>query len=338
MARSREENHPPIHLDVDWLVGKRVDPRHRIDSRSCENGSEQAPPYLGIGLGILIAAGMLFAWPALSNQWLKHHLVNIQGGGEPSRDESLAIMVALNDQPEGAFHAGGSLPPIEEVPLSTVIPTSNHTIDPSKPVSKESILTPAIPPALELANVTLVSSMTNKGPLADEDSRYATQPMQQDSVTKARPVVSLDRSQTERVEIPLRLEQQTIETLLAMLATSQEHVLRQVCDELLRRSMPANYLELAIDIARGTPQEQLVLLERVVRTEGVSPLPILSWMAQTQDRTVRHRAISLIGAMQDPEAARQLRSLYQREPDRQLQEVIQQALVADRSYSNRISR
>lgn len=124
------------------------------------------------------------------------------------------------------------------------------------------------------------------------------------------------------------LEGLSLENLFTLLSSTQERRVRMVCDELFRRGVPTEIVEIAIDMARGDSETQLEAMEQAVRGRPINPVPLLAWMAQSQDRTVRHRAITLLGAMQDRDAHLKLRSLFQREPDKQLQQMIQQALVA----------
>lgn len=124
------------------------------------------------------------------------------------------------------------------------------------------------------------------------------------------------------------LESLSLENLFTLLSSTQERRVRMVCDELFRRGVPTEIVEIAIDMARGDSSVQLEAMEQAVRGRAINPVPLLAWMAQSQDRKIRHRAIALLGAMQDRDAHLKLRSLFQREPDQQLQQMIQQALVA----------
>jgi hypothetical protein len=124
------------------------------------------------------------------------------------------------------------------------------------------------------------------------------------------------------------VESLSLENLFTLLSSTQERRVRMVCDELFRRGVPTEIVEIAIDMARGDSSVQLEAMEQAVRGGAINPVPLLAWMAQSQDRKVRHRAIALLGAMQDRDAHLKLRSLFQREPDKQLQQMIQQALVA----------
>lgn len=129
------------------------------------------------------------------------------------------------------------------------------------------------------------------------------------------------------------VESLSLENLFTLLSSTQERRVRMVCDELFRRGVPTEIVEIAIDMARGDSSVQLEAMEQAVRGGAINPVPLLAWMAQSQDRKVRHRAIALLGAMQDRDAHLKLRSLFQREPDKQLQQMIQQALVAGTGFA-----
>jgi hypothetical protein len=130
------------------------------------------------------------------------------------------------------------------------------------------------------------------------------------------------------------LDKIPLEQLFPMLGSTQDRRVGMVYEELNRRGVTDPIINRAIDLARGDSQQRLAALEEIVRSDAMNPLPLLVWMAQTNDRPVRQRAIAILGSMQDPEAMRRLRELVHREPDQYLQQQIQQALVAG-GYANR---
>jgi hypothetical protein len=130
------------------------------------------------------------------------------------------------------------------------------------------------------------------------------------------------------------LDKIPLEQLFPMLGSTQDRRVGMVYEELIRRGVTEPIIDRAIDLARGDSQQRLSALEEIVRSDAINPLPLLVWMAQTNDRPVRQRAIAILGSMQDPEAMRRLRELVHREPDQYLQQQIQQALVAG-GYANR---
>jgi hypothetical protein len=130
------------------------------------------------------------------------------------------------------------------------------------------------------------------------------------------------------------LDKIPLEQLFPMLGSTQDRRVGMVYEELNRRGITDPIINRAIDLAKGDSQQRLAALEEIVRSDAMNPLPLLVWMAQTNDRPVRQRAIAILGSMQDPEAMRRLRELVHREPDQYLQQQIQQALVAG-GYANR---
>ncbi|MBU6174103.1 MAG: hypothetical protein KGQ60_09875, partial [Planctomycetes bacterium] len=133
---------------------------------------------------------------------------------------------------------------------------------------------------------------------------------------------------TKEVEVR-GLNALSIEDLFSKLGSTQETQVRSAFDELLKRGVSSNLIELAMELTRATTDKKLELLDRLLRIDAGNPLPLLFWMAQCEDRDVRQRSLSLIGSTQDPEAIRKLRNLVHREPDQQLQNMIHQALAAN---------
>jgi hypothetical protein len=149
----------------------------------------------------------------------------------------------------------------------------------------------------------------------------------------ADPTPALEPNHSPPLEVH-GLDKIPLEQLFPMLGSTQDRRVGMVYEELNRRGVTDPIINRAIDLARGDTQQRLVALEEIVRSDAMSPLPLLVWMAQTNDRPVRQRAIAILGSMQDPEAMRRLRELVHREPDQYLQQQIQQALVAG-GYANR---
>lgn len=133
---------------------------------------------------------------------------------------------------------------------------------------------------------------------------------------------------TKQVEVR-GLNTLSIEDLFSKLGSTQETQVRSAFDELIKRGVSSNLIELAMELTRATTDRKLELLDRLLRIEAGNPLPLLFWMAQCEDRDVRQRSLSLIGSTQDPEAIQKLRNLVHREPDQQLQNMIHQALAAN---------
>ncbi len=128
-------------------------------------------------------------------------------------------------------------------------------------------------------------------------------------------------------------EKRPLEELLPFLASSQSRFVQQATSELLRRGMTQSQLEIAIALAQGDVEQRLKAMEAIVRDPQLNAIPWLVWMAESADRSVRLRAIKLLGSMTDPDARRKLRILQAREPDSAIADQISQVLLASGTAS-----
>lgn len=123
--------------------------------------------------------------------------------------------------------------------------------------------------------------------------------------------------------------------LLRLLESRQDRIVTQAAQELQRRGVQPEHLELGLELARGSVAERLQAMDQLVRVAGLNPVPWLVWMAESSDREVRLRAVSLLGATADEEALQKLRQLKKKESDNRVAEQINQVLVAaDSARSN----
>ena len=131
-------------------------------------------------------------------------------------------------------------------------------------------------------------------------------------------------------------EKRPLEELLPLLASSQSRFVQQASSELIRRGMTQSQLELAITLAQGDVEQRLQAMDSIVRDPKLNAIPWLFWMAESADRSVRHRAVVLLGSMTDPDAKRKLRILQAREPDSSIADQISQVLLASGTASIRV--
>ncbi len=138
---------------------------------------------------------------------------------------------------------------------------------------------------------------------------------------------------------PMRgFETLTIEQLIPLLASSQPKVVGRASEELIRQGLKPHHLDLAIRLASGNSQERVELLDAFVRDSDLNPIPWLVWMAETADRTVKLKAISLLGSIHDPQAIEKLRHLGERETDTVVTDQIHQILSASTGKGKTIRR
>lgn len=205
--------------------------------------------------------------------------------------------------------------PFREIPNASIEPINNQ---PTK--------TKAV--AAKLSDVSMVSS---NSPPASSVPFAPVRLVSDNRIADTVPALETKNSLSSEVQ---GLDKIPLEQLFPMLGSTQDRRVGMVYEELNRRGVTDPIINRAIDLARGDSQQRLAALEEIIRSDTMNPLPLLVWMAQTNDRPVRQRAIAILGSMQDPEAMRRLRELVHREPDQYLQQQIQQALVAG-GYANR---
>lgn len=116
--------------------------------------------------------------------------------------------------------------------------------------------------------------------------------------------------------------------LLRLLESRQDRMVTQAAQELQRRGVQPEHLELGLELARGSVSDRLQAMDQLVRVAGLNPVPWLAWMAESSDREVRLRAVSLLGATADEEALQKLRQLKMKESDNRVAEQINQVLLA----------
>jgi hypothetical protein len=209
-----------------------------------------------------------------------------------------------------------SLPaPVREIPNASI-----------EPIKAQPIKTKAV--AAKLSDVSMVSS---NSPPASSVPFAPVRLVSNNRIADTVPALETTNSTSSEVQ---GLDKIPLEQLFPMLGSTQDRRVGMVYEELNRRGVTDPIINRAIDLALGDSQQRLVALEEIIRSDAINPLPLLVWMAQTNDRPVRQRAIAILGSMQDPEAMRRLRELVHREPDQYLQQQIQQALVAG-GYANR---
>ncbi len=132
------------------------------------------------------------------------------------------------------------------------------------------------------------------------------------------------------------IEKRNLEGLLPLLTSAQTRIVQQAMIELGRRGMTTSQLEIAMTLAQGDVEQRLKALETIAKDPNLDAIPWLAWMAGGADRTVRLRAIVLLGSMTNPDALRKLRILKSREPDGAIADKISQVLLASGTASSSI--
>jgi len=169
---------------------------------------------------------------------------------------------------------------------------------------------------------------------SDDDDSVDTRMAASKSVVEIAPnPVSSDEDSDEPTLRGIRKLPQ--DKLLRLLESRQDRMVTQAAQELQRRGVQPEHLELGLELARGSVAERLQAMDTLVRVAGLNPVPWLVWMAESSDREVRLRAVSLLGATADEEALQKLRQLKNKESDNRVAEQINQVLLAaDSARSN----
>jgi hypothetical protein len=339
-------------LDVDWLSGKRADPRLRLPT------SAKNPSMLGTALRVtvlfVVVASAVGLWSPLSQRWLRDHGIALLDNGKSSADETLAMLVSLN-----ALDQSNSTPPQNSVTVTSELPVSSGTAS-SGAVSSPPVVTPYVtaarisddnsvppPPIISRSTSVVAGNRPNvaKASLSDQPDSQPLRPVDNNPIlarsaefkrTQSKPPIVVPVEQPNAVlaanaeQSPHdELRQLPLERLFPLLGSTQERRVRLVCDELSQRGVPNSLLDLAVQLARGDEALQLELLESLTRVDDANPAPLLCWMAQSNSKVVRKRAIAILGSLQDREVVQQLRFLASREPDSSLRQLIEQTVASN---------
>ncbi len=128
---------------------------------------------------------------------------------------------------------------------------------------------------------------------------------------------------------------QKTEYLLTLLGSVTPRLATAAFNELRTRLSPKD-LELAVELAQGTPDQRILAMERLIREPETNPIPWLSWMGSEADRDVRFKAVSLLGSINNEDARLNLRLMHNRERDVEISRHIQSALLASGSVKPHI--
>jgi hypothetical protein len=125
------------------------------------------------------------------------------------------------------------------------------------------------------------------------------------------------------------------EDLLTLLSSVTPRLASAAFHELQTR-LSSQELDLAVELAQGTPEQRIQAMERLARDSQLDPLPWLAWMGSEADREVRFKAVSLLGSINNDDSRLRLRMLHGRERDAEISRHIQSALLASGSVKPHI--
>lgn len=256
----------------------------------------------------------------------------------PTTPEIMAVMKAAPD-PTSVASLSPALPPLPPSSLHAkpLSPNGSNSLSDQR----EQRIDESSAPAREPLRIR-VGSQRIVHPVSTSSSAPQSSPRDLAIVEEPKPNPS-EKPRDESTEsvnttslIPANsLRKQSTEQILRLLESHQDSVVTQALQELEARGFSERNLEIAMELARGTSEERLAALDRLVHDSRLDPLPWLSWMAGTTDRDVRMRAIALLGATADEEALRKLRLMKQREVDQRVSDQITQVLLAAGSVQSK---
>lgn len=335
-------------LDVEWLSGKRADPRLRLPKK--QHGSANLGTVLGVTTLFVVVGAITGLWSPLSQKWLQEHGIAILDLDTNPANETLAMVVSLNAMDPGQSQLAALAPsvsasdspslseasrlygqPVSNEPASNTFASSllglNASPKPTAATSK-SELSILPPPTAKTESQTLANA-TVRGRLSDtsgEIKRSQSKPPIVVPVEQSAIATVVSHSEASSFD---DLKQLPLERLLPLLGSTQERRVRLVYDELSQRGLPNSLLDIAVQFARGDEAVQLELLDYLARFSEVSPAPLLYWMAQSSSTSVRKRAIAILGSLQDRDVLQHLRTLATREPDTNLRQLIEQTVASN---------
>ncbi len=123
------------------------------------------------------------------------------------------------------------------------------------------------------------------------------------------------------------MDQLPIKELVRLLASVQPKISQAAAIGLRRHGMSDDKLELAMQLATGTEQRRLELIEQLSSRTDLDPRVWLLWMAQDGETAVRARSVAELNSMLDLDVMRELRQQLNRERDPQVAHLIRQVLM-----------
>ncbi len=123
------------------------------------------------------------------------------------------------------------------------------------------------------------------------------------------------------------IDQLPIQELVRLLGSVQPKIAQAAALALRRHGMSESKLELAMELATGTEQRRLEIIDQFPSRTDIDPRVWLLWMAQDGQTEVRARAIAQLSSMLDQDVMRELRMLLNRERDPEVAQTIRRLLV-----------
>ncbi|QDS89573.1 hypothetical protein EC9_37730 [Rosistilla ulvae] len=123
------------------------------------------------------------------------------------------------------------------------------------------------------------------------------------------------------------LEAYSTRAVIDLLSSIRKPLAQAARSELIHRGFRPADLSLAIRLASNTAAIRMTLIDEITNRSDIDPRRWLLWLAEDAERSVRMRALSALGTMNDPNVAKELRTLLSTEQDPAVAARIRQALV-----------
>jgi hypothetical protein len=142
------------------------------------------------------------------------------------------------------------------------------------------------------------------------------------------PSIALPASEEPNAQALAGIERLPIQELVRLLASVQPKIAQAAALALRRQGMSDSKLELAMELATGTEEHRLEVIDGFPARTDIDPRVWLLWMAQDGQTEVRGRAIAQLSSMLDHDVMRELRLLLNRERDPQIAQMIRRMLIS----------
>lgn len=126
------------------------------------------------------------------------------------------------------------------------------------------------------------------------------------------------------------IEKMQIAELVKLLGHNNSDIGKAAGLALRHHGLSDEEIQLASELANGSANRRIQLIQQVAAQGNVNPRPWLVWMAEDGEPEVRRMAVSLLAPMVDDAVTRSLRNLAVREPDSQIKEMIARVLSTTR--------
>lgn len=324
MSGRRNGKNEVVRIDVDWLLSESTNPSDRDFSW-----------FRRIFISLICILVSVWSWPYASKEWLKwewqQQLAHISG---QHAEDVMPILLALHElNPNRTFEMKELIDSLnsEHIRLPESILLRGQLAAQIRPLIRKDV------PADEAATKT-VSQLPNLNISIPRTVAKAiivqTPSVGGEPVEANVPLEDKVNYESQEFTMISGIDKRTLENLMPLLTSSQPRIVKQAFNELVRRGMTPSHLELAIELAQGNVEQRLKAMETIARDPGFHDrITWLVWIAESADRNVRRRAVSLLGSMTDPEAMRKLRILQSREPDSTIADQISQVLLASGTAS-----